>query len=65
MRTLVVSSQHLSEIRPAPWLVIPVISGCFNRSRSPYLMVVLVVSVPAPNISVTVAIKFSIVNSDC
>lgn len=44
--------------------VIPVTSVCFISSRSPYLRVVLVVSVPAPNMSVTVATKLSMVNSD-
>lgn len=45
-------------------LAVPVTSGYFSRSRRAYLRVVLVVSVPAPNKSLVVAIKFSQVNSN-
>lgn len=45
--------------------VVPVTSVCFKRSKSPYLRVVLVVSDPATNKSVTVASKLSVVNSEC
>ena len=46
---------------PAHHVIIPVISGCFSRRRSPYLNTVLVVSVPAINKSNVVLAKFSTV----
>ena len=61
-----VACQFLPRISSCPSSVIlPVTSGCFNRSRSPYVRVRLVVSVPALNTSRTVVIKLSMVNSEC
>lgn len=46
-------------------VIIPVTSGCFSSSRSPYFRVELVVSVPAENTSHMVVIRLSMVNADC
>lgn len=54
------SFQLLSWTPLCSWsAVLPVTSGCFSRSRSEYLSVVLVVSVPAENKSATVITKLS------
>ena len=44
---------------PCLLLVLPSTSGCFMRIRSPYLRVVLVVSVPAKSRSATVTAMLS------
>lgn len=62
---LAVSHQIIFWHSPCPTSVItPVTSGCFIGSRSPYLRLILIECVPAPNTPNTLVIKFSIVNSD-
>ena len=61
-----VACQFLTGISSCPSSVIlPVTSGYFSRSSSPYFRVMLVVSIPAVSTSHRVVIKLSMVNSDC